>query len=123
MRVIIAGSRKIDKYNILIDAINESGYQIKTVVSGGANGADKLGEQYAINNDLELDVHKANWDLHGKRAGYLRNKEMSECADALIALWDGESRGTKHMINLATKAGLKVYVKTIHNNGWIEGIL
>jgi len=113
MKVIIAGSRSIEDYNLLLEAISKSEFWISEVVCGGARGADLLGERYAKENHIKLEMFLANWDAYGKRAGYLRNEQMAKYADCLIALWDGKSRGTKHMIDLAKKDGLRVYV---HNN-------
>ena len=117
MRVIIAGSRNINDYNIVQEAIQKSGFKISTVVSGGAKGVDKLGEKYALDNNLKIDQYIPDWRPNGKdvdrSAGYKRNIEMAKNADALIAIWDGESRGTKHMIIEGTKIGLNVYVHTI----------
>jgi hypothetical protein len=109
-KVIIAGSREgFDKYDIYI-AIKESGFTVDEVVSGGARGVDSLGESYANRCNIPIKRFPADWDTHGKAAGYLRNREMALYADALIALWDGQSKGTKHMIDLATKEGLQIYV-------------
>lgn len=82
-----------------------------TVVCGQAKGADTLGEQYAMEKGYAIDYYPAQWKLYGKRAGYLRNEQMAQNADALAAFWNGESRGTKHMIELAKRYGLKVRVK------------
>lgn len=82
-----------------------------TVVCGQAKGADTLGEQYATEKGYTIDYYPAQWKLYGKRAGYLRNEQMAQNADALAAFWNGESRGTKHMIELAKRYGLKVRVK------------
>ena len=62
-----------------------------------------------------MRVFPADWDKYGKRAGYLRNVQMAEYADALLAFWDGESRGTKNMIDEALSRGLKVGVKRYDN--------
>ena len=113
MRVIIAGGREIHDYSKLLEAIDECQFPIATVVSGGARGADALGERYAEEMNLKLNLFYPNWDLHGKSAGHIRNRKMAENADALIALWDGESRGTKNMIETAHKLGLLVYVKMV----------
>ncbi len=113
MKLIIAGGRDCTNYSILIDAIQELGVPIDAsteIVSGMAKGADSLGVDYSIISDLRLHKFPANWDLHGRKAGPLRNIEMGNFADALLALWDGESKGTKHMIDYATKKGLKVWV-------------
>lgn len=111
MKTIIAGGRDIIDYNILLEAITESNITITAVVSGGAKGADALGEQYAESMNLPLHIFNADWETHGRAAGPIRNRKMSENAEALIALWDGKSKGTKNMIETATKLGLLVYVK------------
>lgn len=110
MRTIIAGGRNATNYSDLLKAISAIEWKPSVVISGTANGADKLGERWAIENNIHLEKYPAEWNKYGKRAGYLRNLVMSEKADALLALWDGKSRGTKHMIDIATKAGLLVYI-------------
>lgn len=115
MRVIIAGSRTINNYMLLCHAIRESKFVIDTVLSGHANGVDKLGEQWARLNNKELELYPADWS-QGKGAGYARNYQMATKADALIALWDKTSRGTKHMIDTAKKKGLKVYVLEVEES-------
>lgn len=114
MKTIIAGSRTCTDMRELEIAIRNCDWRPSSVVSGTANGADRLGEVWAIRNAIPLERYPANWDAHGKRAGYLRNALMASKADALIALWDGESRGTQHMINLARRSGLRVHV---HHTG------
>lgn len=106
MRVIIAGSRDIHRYDILLEMVEECGWNITTVVSGGAKGVDALGERYAEEHDIKLVVYPADWEKHGRAAGPIRNKKMAENADALIAIWDGKSRGTSNMIETAAKHGL-----------------
>lgn len=112
-RVIIAGGRDIHDYDKVVEAIEESGFRIDVVVSGGAKGVDALGERYAEENDLNLAIFRADWQTHGRAAGPIRNRKMAENADALIAIWDGKSRGTKNMIETAQKKGLMVYVKVL----------
>lgn len=98
MKVIIAGSRNINDYKLLVDTIQRSGYDITEVVSGCAVGVDRLGEQWARANDVPIKEMPANWNLHGNSAGPIRNRDMAEYADAAIVIWDGESRGTRNMI-------------------------
>lgn len=109
MRVIIAGSRTITNYNILESAVYNSQFVITEVVSGGAAGVDTLAIEYAYENDLLLTVFLANWEKYGRRAGLQRNHTMAKNADALIAIWDGQSRGTANMIEEATRLKLQVY--------------
>jgi len=113
MRVIIAGSRGINNYDVVLAAIEESGFDVTTVVSGGARGVDTLGERYAESKNIQVDTFLPQWDLYGKSAGYIRNSTMAENAECLVAIWDGKSRGTKNMIETATRKNLKVYVKRI----------
>jgi len=112
MKVIIAGGRDFKDYNRLKEVcnkilINQNNIEI---VSGTAGGADTLGERYAQDKGYEVKKFPAKWDEYGKKAGYLRNQEMGDYADGLIAFWDGKSKGTKHMIDIANKKGLKVRV-------------
>jgi hypothetical protein len=113
MRLIIAGSRDITDLGLVRQAVLSSGIIPTVIISGGARGVDSLGEVLAREMDIPIDRHPADWDKHGRSAGYIRNAEMAEVADALVAIWDGVSRGTESMINLANKKGLKVYVERI----------
>ena len=112
-RVIIAGGRNFDDYVILkctMDKILANIVEGIVVVCGMARGADTLGEQYAREKGYEVNYFPADWDKYGKSAGYRRNEQMAQNADALVAFWDGQSRGTKYMIDLAYRYGLKVRV-------------
>lgn len=117
MKLIVAGSRTIQDYATVRQAIIESGFWKRykhslEIVSGAARGVDTLGEQFAANNGLICHRLPADWDTHGKKAGYLRNIQMGEFSDALVAVWDGKSRGTKQMIDWSIKNGLEVFVYT-----------
>tara|TARA_R110000796_G_scaffold27712_11_gene76250 strand:+ start:1279 stop:1686 length:408 start_codon:yes stop_codon:yes gene_type:complete len=112
-RVIIAGGRDFNDFRLLCKVCmhmlqNKSNVEI---VSGAANGADKLGEKFAKFMGYEVKQFPASWDELGKAAGHIRNRDMAEYGDALIAFWDGESKGTKNMILEAEKRNLKVIVK------------
>ena len=115
MRVIIAGSRTITDPTIVALAVEGSGFNVTTVVSGGAHGVDYLGEEYAVANALNCTVYPADWDTHGKQAGFLRNMKMAANADALIAIWDGKSKGTAHMIEIAAIEGLQVHLHMVED--------
>lgn len=112
MKTIIAGSRDITDYKLVEEAVNEADWEVTGVVSGGARGVDILAVEYAGNNNLICSVYPADWEKYGKRAGYLRNCQMADQAEALIAITNG-SKGTGHMINIAKERGLKVHVKWI----------
>ena len=109
MRTIIAGSRGILHSGILTDALASCGWRPTVVLSGTARGADLLGEAWAKEHGVPCERFPAEWDQYGKSAGYKRNVQMAEQAEALIALWDGKSKGTKHMIDIARSKGLRVH--------------
>lgn len=116
MRIIVAGSREGFTISSVERAMEAALKQWKwlpcdvTVVSGTARGVDTLGEQWAYERNLPVERYPADWAQWGKSAGYRRNAQMAENADALVALWDGESRGTGHMIAIAHAKGLPIYV-------------
>lgn len=110
MRTIIAGSRYLTNPEIIANGILESGFVITEVVSGGARGADFLGEQWAKRNNISYTVFTANWDRYGKAAGPIRNELMASYAEALIAFPAKDSVGTYDMIRKAKKKGLKVFI-------------
>lgn len=101
MKTIIAGSRDFVDSDFLVDHMwhRPDEMQITEVVSGGARGADKLGEAYGSFISVPVTVFPAKWKQYGPAAGPIRNVEMAKYADALIAFWDGKSKGTKHMIH------------------------
>lgn len=110
MKTIIAGSRTIVDYELVKQAIQQSQFEITEVISGNAPGPDRLGIRWATENKIPYKIFHANWNSFGRAAGILRNKQMGDYSDALIAIWDGTSRGTKHMIEYATQNGLNVFV-------------
>lgn len=112
MKTIIAGSREINDLSLITKAVSECGWIVSEVVSGNARGVDRLGETWALYNAVPIQLFPAEWDVYGKSAGPIRNRKMAEYADTLIAIWDGKSKGTKNMIDTATKLGLTVYVHT-----------
>lgn len=111
MKVIIAGSREITNYQLVLDAIAESGFEITEVVCGMARGVDLLGKRYGDENEIPVKEFWPKWDKHPKMAGKLRNTDMRYYGDALIAVHDGVSTGTKDMISKMERAGKPVYVK------------
>lgn len=117
-RVIIAGSRDFDNYNLLENSVKNilKDYEDIEIISGTAKGADSLGEIYAKENNIKLKQFPAQWNLYGKQAGYIRNKQMAKYSiednsiGILIAFWDGVSKGTGHMINIANEMNLQVNI-------------
>jgi len=116
MKTIIAGSRNIEEYQAILDAVEASGFEITEVVSGGAKGVDSLGERYGLEKGIPVKVFPADWESYGRKAGIMRNKEMAAYAEALIAVWDGTSPGTHNMIAEAQSCKLKVYVLRVRMN-------
>ena len=125
MRIIVAGSRGFYDYQLLSDTLMDylaemddkdvvgNPSQVK-FISGTCRGADVLGEHFAYTYEYEVIRFPAEWDRYGKSADYRRDAEMAKYASkaygVLFAFWDGQSRGTKHMIDLAKKYGLEVHV-------------
>jgi len=114
-RVVLAGGRDFADYDLLrTSVLSFLGDKIKTrqivVVSGHARGADSLGERFAAEFSFSCELHEADWKAHGRAAGIIRNEQMATCSDALVAFWDGRSRGTKSMIDFARLYGLDVRV-------------
>lgn len=126
LRIIVAGSRDFNNFELLFKSVEKIQEDIVDkkfedisrvcIVSGTARGADRLGELYAERIGLHIYRFPADWNNLGKRAGYVRNAEMAKFAvkdenyGVLIAFWDGKSKGTKHMIDLAEKNGLEVHI-------------
>lgn len=119
MKLIVAGGRDFDDAQYMQESINswvESNLSTSNaeviLICGEARGADLLARKLFEANNLPIESFPANWNKYGKRAGLLRNEQMAEVADALIAFWDGESRGTKHMIETMKKLNKPVQVFT-----------
>ncbi len=112
MKTIIAGSRSFINFNIMNRHLESLKPNISEVVSGGARGADDLGELWGLRNKIPCKVFYADWSL-GNSAGIQRNRLMGDYADSLIAFWDGTSPGTKHMIDYMTSLNKPVNVVKI----------
>ena len=103
MKIAIIGSRDFTDRNLLNSTLEPYKSKITLVVSGAARGADKLGEQWAIDNDIETLIFPADWDNHGKAAGFIRNQDIIKNCDGAVAFWDHISNGTRHSISLCEK--------------------
>lgn len=113
MRMIIAGGRDFNDFELLsntVDDLFHNRLPISTIISGTAKGADTLGAEYAKKNGIYLKEYYPDWQQHGKKAGILRNITMADNAELLLAFWNGESKGTNHMINIALKKSLFVKI-------------
>jgi hypothetical protein len=110
MKVAVIGSRSFNDYERLKDTLSK--IDVSLLVSGGANGADKLGEQYANENNIPTKIFLPDWEKHGKAAGFLRNTDIINEAELVVAFWDGSSNGTRDSIQKAEKQGKKVMIVT-----------
>lgn len=110
MKVLIAGSRTISDKQYVYDAIDSLDIVITEIISGGAQGVDTIGEQYASDNNIPVKRFFPDWTKFGKSAGVLRNKEMVNCADIVVVVWDGLSRGTQSTMKFAEDAGKPLYI-------------
>lgn len=114
-RAIVCGSRDIESQDLLTQCLDAFGTSrpLTTIISGGASGVDTLAKHHATTNGIEFVEMKANWTRHGRAAGFKRNAEMLKelgAGGVVIALWDGKSRGTKHMLEIAEKGGYEVWL-------------
>ena len=112
-KVIVAGSRDITDVQFVHDQLDNYFHdrlQDIEIVTGMARGPDRIAYGYANKHDLPKYEFYPDWNRHGNRAGFLRNVQMADFADELIAFWDGRSKGTRHMIQQAERSGLKVEI-------------
>lgn len=117
MKVIVAGSREINDRETIGRAMEGAPFTIDTLIHGGAKGVDQTAAKVSKLDrfgDVEIEKHSANWQAYGDAAGPKRNRKMAKEADALIAVWNGESSGTKNMIREAMKQNLDIYIKNIN---------
>jgi hypothetical protein len=114
MRLIVAGSRTVTERRIVWDGLDRlfPNSAPTVVVSGLAKGPDTFGLWWAVHHGIRVDEHEALWDIEGRSAGYKRNVRMAKVADALAAFYDGVSRGTRHMIDIARETGLTIRIVT-----------
>lgn len=120
MKTVIAGCRDFNDYEMAKQFISELPFKITEVVSGGATGADALGERFAKENGIPIRLFPADWKTHKKAAGPIRNRLMAQYADQVVVFWDHKSRGTKNMIEEATKQSLNVWIKGIGSTALVQ---
>lgn len=115
MRIIMCGSRTFNRVGVIRETLQKISASTDgpiTIVHGDARGADRLAAEVAKWMGMQVEAVPADWDTHGKRAGYVRNQEMLDRgADAVYAFRSaGESRGTDMMVDLARKAGVETFL-------------
>jgi len=105
MKLAVIGSRGFHDYEFLKLEIKkflqENNFTLTKIISGGAKGADKMAEYYATEYSIPITIFFPDWDKYGKSAGFMRNEQIINTADAVIAFWDGTSKGTLGSINLS----------------------
>jgi hypothetical protein len=114
IKLIVAGSRTATDYkqthDAIVDIIHDNliccEAQELVLISGNARGPDSHAIRFGEEHDFKVEIYPAEWDKYGKSAGYKRNELMAEKATHLLAIWDGESKGTKHMIDIAKKLNI-----------------
>ena len=113
MKLAIVGSRTFNDYALLANTVFSSlcplDY-IEEIISGGAKGADMLGENFAENNGIPFTAYKPDWNKYGKSAGFIRNQTIVDNCDMVLAFWEGESRGTADTIEKAKKAKKPTFI-------------
>lgn len=113
MKVIVAGTRTVRNPAIVSAAIAAAPFKITEIVDGDGPGVDRIAHFLATQWKIAFKRFPANWALYGNEAGPRRNQQMAEYADALIAVWDGQSRGTADMITRASARSLPVFIYRI----------
>ena len=112
MKLAVVGGRTFNDYDrlaIILESLRDS-FGFTTIVSGGAIGADSLAAQFADDHNMMKIIHLPNWGLHGKAAGFIRNKDIINDADMVVAFWNTTSRGTENSINLAKTAKKPTFI-------------
>lgn len=101
MKLAIIGSRGLNK----VDLDRYVSKEIDEIVSGGAVGVDRCAAEYAKRRSLKLTEFLPQYERYGRAAPIVRNKEIVDYADKVIALWNGSSKGTLSVIKYAQKTG------------------
>jgi hypothetical protein len=120
MKLIIAGSRNITNISVVKTALAKfkiNLQEVSEIVSGMANGVDKLGERIAEENNIPVKQFPADWRKYDKSAGYKRNIEMAEYGDMLLVIWDGNSKGSKAMFDLMRRVKKPAYLYIVKLKG------
>ena len=107
-RVVVAGSRDFNDYERLSSELDArlKGKESITIISSTAKGADRMGERYAAEHGVNLERFPAEWGVYHKGADPIRNEKLVRSADAVIAFWDGESSGTRNIIECARRENI-----------------
>lgn len=119
-RVLITGSRTWDDKQAILDALRKYANKVYSlVVVHGAcpKGADALADELAQEYGVEVERHPADWNTHGRQAGFIRNAKMVELgADVCLAFIRNGSKGATMTADLAEKAGIPTWRFTVEDN-------
>lgn len=117
MKLIIAGSRGITNHGTLARSIEAIGTKPTKIIIGNAKGVDAIAENYAAIKEIPCEVIDAPWDQYGRPAGQIRNDRITNEADALLAIWDGQSSGTRTLITMMNKKNKPVFLHLVDQDG------
>ena len=113
MRVMVVGSRRIANYERVKKALDHSPFEITALLSGSAAGVDKLAEAWALERGIAIETYPLDWKAHRRSAPLIRNCQMARTADACVAIWDGHSKGTWKMVEVAAHYRVNLHVLVI----------
>ncbi len=117
-KIAVGGSRSINSYQLVKEILDNLLMPEDIILSGNAPGADRLGERYAQENGLEYKIIPSEWDKHGLKATMMRNEVLLKAADCIIVFWDGESEGSKHMLEIAKRS--KKLLAEVRTDGFLK---
>lgn len=117
-KVAIGGSRNVDSIELVTEVLDQILVEDDIILSGNAPGADRMGEEYARQRDMECKIIPSEWNKHGLKATMMRNEVILKAADFVICFWDGQSEGTKHMLDIAKRA--KKLLAEVRPDGFLK---
>ncbi len=117
-RVAVGGSRNVDSIELVAEVLDQILIEDDIILSGNAPGADRMGEEYAKQRGMECKIIPSEWNKHGLKATMMRNEVILKAADFVICFWDGQSEGTKHMIDIAKRA--KKLLAEVRPDGFLK---
>ena len=117
-KIAVGGSRNFTDYEVIKAVLDDLFLEGDTLLSGNAPGADRLGEKYAQEHNIEFKIIPSEWDKHGLKATMMRNEVLLKSADFAVLFWDGESEGSKHMIDIALRA--RKLLAVVRPDGWCK---
>jgi len=117
-KIAVGGSRSIESYEMVAGVLRNLLKEGDVILSGNAPGADRLGERFGQENGIEVKIIPSEWEPHGFKATMMRNEVLLKSSDYVICFWDGESKGTRHMMDIALKA--KKLLAEVRPDGYLK---